>query len=87
MAPSLPERVAVVESEVHALRGDLHDMNQNQQDQNSNINNSLNNLNVSMATLTNTVEGIVTERVVWKNPLLYISFLSVAIAAIALLKT
>lgn len=78
----IPERMAVVEVELQGLNIALNGVRHKQDHQEA----TLNTISVNLATLTQSVKGLTAERAIWKNPLIYISFLSVAVAAITLLK-
>jgi hypothetical protein len=78
----LPERVAVIEADVRSLASCVHDVKTLQGHQEA----LLNTICVNVATLTTEVKNITMERTIWKNPLIYISFVSVIVAGIALLK-
>jgi hypothetical protein len=80
--PSLNERVAVIETEVHGLSSTVDGIKAVQGHQEA----VLNTICVNVATLTTEVKNITMERTVWKNPLIYISFISVVVAGLALFK-
>jgi hypothetical protein len=80
--PNLPERVAVLENEFHNLDVNVEGIRNVQGHQEA----TLNTICVTLATLTTEVKNITMERAVWKNPLIYITFMSVVVAGVALIK-
>lgn len=79
---SIPERVAVIETQVQSVSKAVGDIQTLQNHQES----TLTNISVTLATLTAEVKNITMERTIWKNPLIYISFISVVVAGLALFK-
>lgn len=86
---TLPERVAVIETEVKDLGIDVRDIKAVQGGQGAAINTICVNvatINSSIAGMAESIKGLSTERAEWKNPLVYLSFVSILVAAIALFK-
>ena len=76
----LHERVAVLETQVSEVRASIKDMCLKEEG----IKSMLNTIFVQLATLSQKVDGIVSERTVWKNPMVYISLSAVIVSAVTL---
>lgn len=76
MTTPLPERVAVIETELRGLGTALNNMRIQQGHQEA----TLNTICINVSSLTSSMNNLMTERTVWKNPLVYISLASVGVA-------
>ena len=79
MPPNIPERVAVLETIVPTIKESLTTVVKVQEHQE----NLLNSICINIATLAAQVGTIVLERSRWKDPMLYVTAVSVIITAIA----
>lgn len=76
---SLPERVAVLETDMETLKTGMFRLVQIQDRQDG----LLNTVSVSMATLVTKLQTVIDERSRWKDPTIYITALSVMVALYA----
>ena len=77
--PSLPERVAILETMVPAIQISMKEFAATLHDQGA----LLNTIHLQTTRLSQCVETVNTERSRWKDPMLYVSAISVCVAIFA----